>query len=101
MAPGVPPGGAAGFRPELAARRARGLALTLGDRPADRPTVGGRRAGQPYRHPTRRAVAAVLTGLAVIAVWPGGWSVDPVIALAIAAWSIWEGAQSWQGADCC
>jgi len=25
----------------------------------------------------------------------------PIIALGIAAWSIWEGAQSWQGADCC
>jgi divalent metal cation (Fe/Co/Zn/Cd) transporter len=45
--------------------------------------------------------AAVLTGLAVIAAWPGGWPIDPIIALGIAAWSIWEGAQSWQGADCC
>jgi divalent metal cation (Fe/Co/Zn/Cd) transporter len=45
--------------------------------------------------------AAVLTGLAVIAVWPGGWPIDPVIALGIAAWSIWEGARSWRGADCC
>lgn len=45
--------------------------------------------------------AAVLVGLAVIAIWPGGWPVDPVIALGIAAWSIWEGSQSWRGADCC
>ena len=45
--------------------------------------------------------AAVLLGLAVIAVWPGGWPIDPVIALAIAAWSIWAGSQSWRGADCC
>jgi divalent metal cation (Fe/Co/Zn/Cd) transporter len=45
--------------------------------------------------------AAVLVGLAVIAVWPGGWPIDPVIALGIAAWSIWEGSQSWRGADCC
>ena len=45
--------------------------------------------------------AAVLTGLAVIAVWPGGWPIDPVIALGIAAWSIWEGTRSWRGADCC
>jgi divalent metal cation (Fe/Co/Zn/Cd) transporter len=45
--------------------------------------------------------AAVLTGLAVIAVWPGGWPIDPIIALGIAAWSIREGTQSWQGNDCC
>jgi divalent metal cation (Fe/Co/Zn/Cd) transporter len=45
--------------------------------------------------------AAVLVGLAVIAIWPGGWPIDPVIALGIAAWSIWEGSQSWRGADCC
>jgi divalent metal cation (Fe/Co/Zn/Cd) transporter len=45
--------------------------------------------------------AAVLTGLAVIAAWPGGWPIDPLIALGIAAWSIWAGARSWRGADCC
>lgn len=45
--------------------------------------------------------AAVLAGLAVIAMWPGGWPIDPVIALGIAAWSVWEGRQSWRGADCC
>ena len=45
--------------------------------------------------------AAVLIGLVVIAVWPGGWPIDPIIALGIAAWSIWEGAESWRGADCC
>jgi divalent metal cation (Fe/Co/Zn/Cd) transporter len=45
--------------------------------------------------------AAVLVGLAVIAIWPGGWPIDPVIALGIAAWSVWEGRQSWRGADCC
>lgn len=45
--------------------------------------------------------AAVLVGLAVIALWPGGWPIDPVIALGIAAWSVWEGRQSWRGADCC
>jgi divalent metal cation (Fe/Co/Zn/Cd) transporter len=44
---------------------------------------------------------AVLTGLAVVAVWPGGWPIDPVIALGIAAWSAWEGRQSWRGSDCC
>jgi divalent metal cation (Fe/Co/Zn/Cd) transporter len=45
--------------------------------------------------------AAVLTGLAVTAVWPGGWPIDPLIALGIAAWSIGEGTRSWRGADCC
>lgn len=29
--------------------------------------------------------AAVLLGLTVVAVWPAGWTVDPVIALGIAA----------------
>jgi hypothetical protein len=45
--------------------------------------------------------AAVLAGLAVIAAWPGGWHVGPVIGLGIAGWSIWAGAASWRGADCC
>lgn len=45
--------------------------------------------------------AAVLIGLAVIAIWPGRWPADPLIALGIAAWSAWEGRQSWRGADCC
>jgi divalent metal cation (Fe/Co/Zn/Cd) transporter len=45
--------------------------------------------------------AAVLAGLVVVAAWPGGWPVDPVIALGIAAWSAWEGTRSWRGADCC
>lgn len=45
--------------------------------------------------------AAVLLGLAVVAVWPGGWPIDPLIALGIAAWSVWEGQQFWRGADCC
>jgi divalent metal cation (Fe/Co/Zn/Cd) transporter len=45
--------------------------------------------------------AAVLAGLVIVAAWPGGWPVDPVIALGIAAWSAREGVQSWRGADCC
>jgi divalent metal cation (Fe/Co/Zn/Cd) transporter len=45
--------------------------------------------------------AAVLIGLAVIAIWPGGWPIDPIVALLIAAWSVWEGRKSWQGSDCC
>jgi divalent metal cation (Fe/Co/Zn/Cd) transporter len=45
--------------------------------------------------------AAVLAGLAVVAAWPGGWPVDPVVALGIAGWSAWAGWQAWQGAACC
>jgi divalent metal cation (Fe/Co/Zn/Cd) transporter len=45
--------------------------------------------------------AAVLLALAVVAIWPGGWPIDPIIALGIAAWSVWEGNRSWHGADCC
>ena len=45
--------------------------------------------------------AGVLLALVVVAVWPGGWPIDPIIALAIAAWSVWEGHRSWRGADCC
>jgi divalent metal cation (Fe/Co/Zn/Cd) transporter len=45
--------------------------------------------------------AAVLASLAVTAAWPGGWPIDPGIALAIAALSIWEGTQAWRGASCC
>ena len=45
--------------------------------------------------------AAVLVSLVVVAAWPGGWPVDPLVALGIAAWSVWEGIQSWRGAGCC
>jgi divalent metal cation (Fe/Co/Zn/Cd) transporter len=45
--------------------------------------------------------AAVLVGLAVVAIWPAGWPIDPVIALGIAAWSAWEGHQAWRGDGCC
>jgi divalent metal cation (Fe/Co/Zn/Cd) transporter len=45
--------------------------------------------------------AAVLLALAIVAIWPGGWPIDPIIALGIAGWSAWEGNRSWRGADCC
>lgn len=45
--------------------------------------------------------AAVLLGLAIIATWPGGWWVDPLIGLVIAGWSVHEGIESWRGEDCC
>lgn len=46
--------------------------------------------------------AAVLVALAVTAAAPsiGRW-VDPAVALAIAAWSAWEGIGAWSGQDCC
>jgi divalent metal cation (Fe/Co/Zn/Cd) transporter len=46
-------------------------------------------------------IAAVLTGLAITASWPGGWWLDPLIGLGIAAAAVWEGIQSWRGDDCC
>jgi divalent metal cation (Fe/Co/Zn/Cd) transporter len=45
--------------------------------------------------------AAVLTGLALTAAWPGGWWLDPVIGLGIAAISVREGIESWHGDACC
>jgi divalent metal cation (Fe/Co/Zn/Cd) transporter len=45
--------------------------------------------------------AAVLLALAVTAAWPGGWRIDPAIALLIAAWSVREGLEAWRGNDCC
>jgi len=45
--------------------------------------------------------AAVLAGLAITAAWPGGWWIDPVIGLGIAAVSVREGIRSWHGDDCC
>jgi divalent metal cation (Fe/Co/Zn/Cd) transporter len=44
---------------------------------------------------------AVLIGLIVTSRAAGGWWVDPVIGLGIAAWSAWEGINSWRGEDCC
>ena len=44
---------------------------------------------------------AVLLSLAMTASWAGGWWLDPVVGLAIAAWSVWEGIQAWRGDDCC
>ena len=45
--------------------------------------------------------AAVLLALAAVAIWPGAWPIDPIIALGIAGWSVLEGNRSWRGADCC
>ena len=45
--------------------------------------------------------AAVLAGLALTAAWPGGWWLDPVIGLGIAAVAVREGTRSWHGDGCC
>jgi divalent metal cation (Fe/Co/Zn/Cd) transporter len=45
--------------------------------------------------------AAVLAALAVTPAWPGGWWIDPVIGLGIAAVAVREGIESWRGEDCC
>lgn len=45
--------------------------------------------------------AAVLSTLAVLAVWPGGWWLDPVVGLVIAGLAISEGIDAWRGRDCC
>jgi divalent metal cation (Fe/Co/Zn/Cd) transporter len=44
--------------------------------------------------------AAVLVTLAVTAVGPGCWWLDPVVGLAIAAAAVWQGVQAWRGQDC-
>ena len=44
--------------------------------------------------------AAVLVGLAVVALWPSCWWFDPVIGLGIAAVAVWQGVKSWRGEDC-
>lgn len=44
--------------------------------------------------------AAVLVTLAVIAVWPGGWWLDPAVGLVIAGVAVREGYQAGRGEDC-
>jgi divalent metal cation (Fe/Co/Zn/Cd) transporter len=44
--------------------------------------------------------AAVFVGLMVTAAWPGGWWLDPVIGLGVAAVAVWEGIESWRGDAC-
>ena len=44
--------------------------------------------------------AAVLITLAVVAVWPGGWWLDPAVGLVIAGLATWEGFRAWRGEEC-
>jgi divalent metal cation (Fe/Co/Zn/Cd) transporter len=44
--------------------------------------------------------AAVLLVLTITRYWPGGWWLDPVIGLGIAAVAVREGIKAWRGEDC-
>jgi divalent metal cation (Fe/Co/Zn/Cd) transporter len=44
--------------------------------------------------------AAVLITLAIVAVWPGGWWLDPIVGLGISAVALWEGIEAWRGQKC-
>lgn len=44
--------------------------------------------------------AAILLGLGLTAGFAWSWA-DPVVALAIAGWAIYEGAEAWRGEACC
>lgn len=68
----------------------------LGDRLGSAATVG--KGIQNYL--CAAEAAAVLIGLVVTAKWPGGWWLDPAIALGVAAIATWQGIRSWQGQDC-
>jgi hypothetical protein len=70
---------------------------TLGTRLDSTATAG--EGTQDYLCAAQAAV--VLTGLAITVSWPGGWWVDPVIGVGIAAAAVWEGIHSWRGDDCC
>lgn len=44
--------------------------------------------------------AAVLFTLAVMAMWPGGWWLDPTVGLVIAGFAVREGFGAWRGEEC-
>jgi divalent metal cation (Fe/Co/Zn/Cd) transporter len=77
-------------------------ALGVAKRRLGRRLQSGATAGEGTQNLMCAAQAGgVLLALAVVAIWPGGWPIDPIIAFGIAAWSVWEGNRSWRGADCC
>lgn len=45
--------------------------------------------------------AAVLATLAVLAVWPHAWWLDPAVGLVIAGLAVREGIEAWRGQNCC
>lgn len=69
---------------------------TLGARLGSAATVG--KGTQNYLCASQ--AAAVLLGLAVTAVWPGGWWLDASIGFAIAGIGVWQGVRAWRGQDC-
>jgi divalent metal cation (Fe/Co/Zn/Cd) transporter len=79
------------FMPALGAAKRR-LAARLGS---------GATAGEGMQNLLCAAQGgAVLLGLAATAAWGWRW-LDPVIALALAAWAIGAGITTWRGHDCC
>ncbi|OBJ04958.1 hypothetical protein A5659_11865 [Mycobacterium sp. 1165196.3] len=44
--------------------------------------------------------AGVLIGLAMTALWSGGWWIDPAVGLAIAGVALWQGLRAWRGQEC-
>ncbi|MGO9156350.1 cation transporter [Mycobacterium sp.] len=68
----------------------------LGTRLDSRATVG--EGTQNYLCAAQ--AAAVLITLAVVAVWRGGWWLDPVVGLGIATIAAWQGVRSWRGENC-
>jgi divalent metal cation (Fe/Co/Zn/Cd) transporter len=69
---------------------------TLGARLDSRATTG--EGTQNYLCAAQSA--AVLLTLVVIAVWPGGWWLDPAVGLVIAGFAVWEGFEAWRGQEC-
>jgi divalent metal cation (Fe/Co/Zn/Cd) transporter len=44
--------------------------------------------------------AGVLITLAFVAVWPGGWWLDPAVGIVIATVAVREGLEAWRGKEC-
>lgn len=44
--------------------------------------------------------AGVLLGLAITALWSGGWWIDAAVGLAIAGAAAWQGVRAWRGEQC-
>lgn len=68
----------------------------LGDRLSSRATKGEGR----QNYICGAQAAAVLAALAITSIWPGGWWLDPMVAIGIAGWAIYEGAAAWRGEAC-
>ena len=68
----------------------------LGTRLDSRATAG--EGTQNYLCAAQSAV--VLLALAVMAVWPGGWWLDPTVGFVIAGFAVREGFEAWRGEEC-